>query len=133
MRTGCDYSMSAVFETLQVHLQPQSLTKEINVEHTHRRISDKLHIQDEQLNKYSKLLSLLGHVEKHFFFQVFPKQVLAVGVLAIETYLLLLLALASEASVALGAEPAAGAACKTHSPSAPPSASGDASYSSHSS
>ncbi len=50
-----------------------------------------------------------------------------------ESYLLLLLALASEASVALEAEPAAGAACKTHSPSAPPSASGGASYSLHSS
>lgn len=45
-----------------------------------------------------------------------------------EPYLLLLLALAFEASVALEAEPAAGAACKTHSPSAPPSASGGASY-----
>lgn len=44
-------------------------------------------------------------------------------------YLLLLLALASEASVALEAKPAARAACKTHSPSAPPSAFGDASYS----
>lgn len=50
-----------------------------------------------------------------------------------EIYLLLLLVLASEASVALEVEPAAGAACKTHSPSAPPSASGDASYSLHSS
>lgn len=48
-------------------------------------------------------------------------------------YLLLLLVLASEASAALEAEPAAGAACKTHSLSAPPSASGDASYSLHSS
>lgn len=54
MRTGCDYSMSVMFEMLQVHLQPQSLTKEINLEDMHRRIYDKLHIQytDEQLNKH---------------------------------------------------------------------------------
>lgn len=46
-----------------------------------------------------------------------------------ETYLLLLLALAFGASVAPEAELAAGAACKTRSPSAPPSASEGASYS----
>lgn len=56
-----------------------------------------------------------------------------VSVCVFQSYLLLLLALAFEASVALEAEPAAGAACKTHSPSAPLSASGGASYSLHSS
>lgn len=50
-----------------------------------------------------------------------------------ESYLLRLRALASEASVALEAEPAVEAACKTHSPSAPPFASGGAFYSLHSS
>lgn len=59
----------------------------------------------------------------------FLSQVLHVNVCVHESYLPLLLALASVASVALGATPAAGAACKTHSPSAPPSASGGASYS----
>lgn len=47
----------------------------------------------------------------------------------LQSYLLPLLVLAFEASVALEAEPAEGAACKTHSPSAPLSASGGASYS----
>lgn len=50
-----------------------------------------------------------------------------------ESYLLRLRALASEASVALEEEPAVEAACKTHSPSAPPFASGGAFYSLHSS
>lgn len=54
---------------------------------------------------------------------------LSMYVCMFDSYLLLLLALASEASVALEAEPAAAAACKTRSPSAPLSASEGASYS----